>query len=68
MNGHWIAGGFARHNTSPKKMASLDHDWYLGGHPILKDTGGAGWIVWGLGFWLGKYILEFFKNIDLDNS
>ena len=29
---------------------------------------GAGFIVWGLGFWLGKDILGFFKNIDLDNS
>ena len=30
--------------------------------------GGAGSIVWGLGFWLGKGILGFFKNIGLDNS
>ena len=29
---------------------------------------GAGLIVWGLGFWLEKDILGFFKNIDLDNS
>ena len=29
---------------------------------------GAGSIVWGLGFWLGKDILGFIKNIDLDNS
>ena len=35
------------------------------GHSIVKNTGrgGAGSIVWGLGFWLGKYILRFFKNI-----
>ena len=40
-----------------------------GGHSIVKNTGGgAGSIVWGLGFWLGKDILGFFKNIDLDNS
>ena len=41
-----------------------------GGHSVLKNTGGgaAGFIVWGLGFWLGKDILGFFKNIDLDNS
>ena len=39
------------------------------GHSFVKNTGeGAGSIVWGLGFWLGKYILGFFKNIDLDNS
>ena len=30
--------------------------------------GGAGLIVWGLRFWLGKDILGFFKNIDLYNS
>ena len=28
----------------------------------------AGSIVWGLGFWLGKDILAFFKNFDLDKS
>ena len=44
-----------------------------GGHSIVKNTGeregkGAGSIVWGLGFWLRKDILEFFKNIDMDNS
>ena len=38
------------------------------GHFIVKNTGGACSIVWGLGFWLGKDILGFFKNIDLDNS
>ena len=38
-----------------------------GGHSIVKNTG-AGSIVWGLGFWLGKDILGFFKNIGLDNS
>ena len=38
-----------------------------GGHSIVKNTGAAS-IVWGLGFWLGKDILGFFKNIDLDNS
>ena len=39
-----------------------------GGHSIVKNTGGAGSIVWGLGFWLGRDILGFFKNIGLDNS
>ena len=39
-----------------------------GGHSIVKNTGGAGSIVWGLGFWLEKDILGFFKNIYLDNS
>ena len=39
------------------------------GHSIVRNTGGeAGSIVWGLGHWLGKDILGFFKNIDLDNS
>ena len=38
-----------------------------GGHSIVNNTG-AGSIVWGLGFWLGKDILGFFKNIDLENS
>ena len=44
--------------------------WHLnpGGHSTVKKTGGAGSIVWGLEFWLGKDILGFFKNIDLDNS
>ena len=37
------------------------------GHSIVKIRG-AGSIVWGLGFWLGKDILGFFKNIDLDNG
>ena len=35
---------------------------------IVKNTGEAGSIVWGLRFWLGKDILGFVKNIDLDNS
>ena len=39
-----------------------------GEHFIVKYTGGVGSIVWGLGFWLEKDILGFFKNIDLDNS
>ena len=40
-----------------------------GGHSIVNNTGGgAGSIVWCLGFWLGKDILGFFKNITLDNS
>ena len=40
-----------------------------GGHSIVKKYGGGvGSIVWGLGFWLGKDILGFFKNIDFDNS
>ena len=39
------------------------------GHSVVKNTGrGADSIVWGLGFWLGKYILGFFKNIDSDKS
>ena len=38
-----------------------------GGHSIVKNWG-AGWIVWGLEFWLGKDILGFFKKIDLDDS
>ena len=40
-----------------------------GEHSIVKNTGGgAGSIVWGLGFCLGKDILGFFKNIDLNDS
>ena len=35
---------------------------------IVKNTREAGSIVWGLRFWLGKDILGFVKNIDLDNS
>ena len=36
---------------------------------MVKNTGeGADSIVWGLGFWLGKDIFGFFKNINLDNS
>ena len=38
-----------------------------GGHSKVKNTGGAGSMVWGLKFWLEKDILGFFKNIDLDN-
>ena len=37
------------------------------GHSIVKIRG-VGSIVWGLGFWLGKDISVFFKNIDLDIS
>ena len=36
-------------------------------HSIVKNTDGCS-IVWDPGFRLGKYILGFFKNIDLDNS
>ena len=36
------------------------------GHSVVKNTGGAGLIVWGLGLWLEKYILGFFKNINLE--
>ena len=50
----------------PKRAINLSD---LGEHSTVKNTGeGAGGIVWGLGFWLGKDILGFFKNIDLDNS
>ena len=38
------------------------------GGTLLSKIWGAGSIVWSLGFWLGKDILRFFKNIDLDNS
>ena len=42
---------------------------YTPGVPLYsKKYGEAGSIVWGVGFWLGKDILGFFKNIDLDNS
>ena len=41
---------------------------YPRGDSIVRNTGGAGSIVWGLGFWFGEDILGFFKNIDLDNS
>ena len=43
-----------------------DKSIFLGGTQELTIRG-AGSIVWGLGFWLGKDILGFFKNIDLDN-
>ena len=39
-----------------------------GAHSLVKNTERAGSIVWGLGFWLGKDILGFFKNIDLGNK
>ena len=40
-----------------------------GGHSVVNNMGGGdGLIVWDLGFMLGKDILGFFKNIDLDNS
>ena len=38
------------------------------GHSMVKNMGGASSIVRGLGFWLGKDILGFFKNIDFYNS
>ena len=39
-----------------------------GGHSIVKNTGG-GWLdSLGSGILVGKDILGFFKNIDLDNS
>ena len=31
-----------------------DRQGSQGGHSIVKNTGGAGSIVWGLGSWLGK--------------
>ena len=40
------------------------------GHSTVKNTGGGGgsWLdSLGSGIWLGKDILGFFKNIDLDN-
>ena len=38
-------------------------------HSVVKNMGGGvGSIALGLGFWLGKDILGFFKNINLDNS
>ena len=40
----------------------------LGLYQLGYPGGGGGSIVWGLGFWLGKDILGFFKNCDLDNS
>ena len=42
-----------------------------GGHSVVNNMeggGGDGLIVWDLEFLLGKDILGFFKNIDLDNS
>ena len=39
-----------------------------GGHSIVKNTGGGGWLdSLGSGILVGKDILGFFKNIDLDN-
>ena len=40
-----------------------------GGHSIVKNTGGGGWFdSLGSGILVGKDILGFFKNIDMDNS
>ena len=51
-------------------MVKTTFIWFSspGGGTLQLKIRGAGSIVWGLGFWLGKYILGFFKNIDLDNS
>ena len=47
----------------------LCSSWSRGGTLQLKIRGGgAGSRVWGLEFCLGKDILGFFINIDLDNS
>ena len=47
-------------------FSPFSNDWSPGGHSIVKNTWAwAGSIVWGLGFWLGKDILGFWKNIDL---
>ena len=35
---------------------------------IIPGDTGFGSIVWCLGYWLGKDILGFFKNIVIDNS
>ena len=43
-------------------------DQLPGGHSIVKNTGG-GWLdSLGSGILVGKDILGFYKNIDLDNS
>ena len=36
----------------------------LGGNSVVKNMG-ADPIVWGLGFWLEKYILRALQKIDL---
>ena len=42
---------------------------FPGGHSIVKNTGEGGWLdSLGSGILVGKDILGFFKNIDLDNS
>ena len=52
-----------------QRVVIIFNEFCARGHSIAKNTGGrAGSIVWGLGFWLGKYILGFFKNVYLDNS
>ena len=35
-------------------MTGVHRNKIPGGHSVVKNTGGAGLIVWGLGFWLGK--------------
>ena len=59
-----------RYGSNPRPDSRSDpHRVHYGpgGYSIAKNTG-AGSIVWGLGFWLGKYILVVFKKIDVDNS
>ena len=70
--GFHLLGNFIRHihfTAYQSARVSVIMCLTLGGHSIVKNAGGGvGSIVWGLGFWLGKDILGFFKNIDLDNS
>ena len=58
------------------KQQEFSEHHKLGFHHILCNNprgggtlyGGGGSIGWGLGILLGKDILGFFKNIDMDNS
>ena len=62
---HWI--NFWTFSSWSFTCVTFIKKLYQGGHSIVKNTGG--WLdSLGSGILVGKDILGFFKNIDLDNS
>ena len=62
----WYAEEIERQINAGVPAESIDVN-PQGGHSIVKNTGG--WLdSLGSGILVGKDILGFFKNIDLDNS
>ena len=52
-----------QHNVMQYNIICYNIRKEISGFPPCKKYGGAGSIVWGLGFWSGKYILGFSKKL-----